>query len=150
MEKQTFDLSGEMHPGQRYLFIAMGVVHLINSSLAFQRNDYIYGTIVLILGLVLLLTSAFFLNTMNRYIITIDADGIHFVLGLLKKRHLHWNAVSTIHIKMLDLEIHLKDGQREEIHFGQWTYEQNQTIKPQLLGALRAATEAHSIPTNQE
>jgi len=150
MEKQTFDLSGETVPAQRYLFIAMSVVHLINSSLAFQRHDYIYGTIILILGLVLLLTSAFFLNAMNRYIITLDADGIHFVLGILKKRNLPWNAISAIHVKMLDLEIDLKDGQREDIHFGRWTYEQNQTIKPGLLDALRAGAEAHSIPTNQE
>ncbi|MBT4502480.1 MAG: hypothetical protein HOC74_32405 [Gemmatimonadetes bacterium] len=150
MEKQTFDLSGETVPAQRYLYIGMSVVHLINSSLAFQRHDYIYGTIILILGLVLLLISAVFLNAMNRYIITLDADGIHFVLGVFKKKDLPWNAVSAIHIKMLDLEIDLKDGRREEIHFGRWTYEQNQTIKPGLIDALRAATETHSIPTNQE
>lgn len=150
MEKQTFDLSGETSPGQRYLFIAMSIVHLINSSLAFQRHDYIYGTIILVLGLILLLISAFFLNAMNRYIITLDADGIHFAMGVLKKRDLPWNAVSAIGVKMLDLKIRLKDGRGEEIHFGQWTYEQNQTIKPRLIDALRAAAETHSIPTSQE
>lgn len=136
MADELFDLGVSLTRQNRTMFTLLGVLHVANGLLAIGREDQILGFSMLFLGAILL-TANPITRRVNKYLIRINDEAIEITKGW-KTSRIKWEEVSEIALRLMSVQIKLKDGRQQEIPFGELPYKANQTLKPGILAQLKA------------
>lgn len=107
---KTYDFSRDVSLFQRVLFVLWGLVQLVVSSIAFQREGFVHGLGVLLFGMVAFCTAVFVVYRFNRQRITIGDVGIVVEMGPVRARAVAWDHIKCIVRGKNRLEIMLKSG----------------------------------------
>ena len=144
MEERTFDLAVPVtraflgiQTGLGVIFIVMGVLNL--------ENNTALGAIQLVGGL-LILISVGLVPRMNKHTLAFKDASLEIKKGLFRHHTIPWATISEIRLKPKKAEFVLGNGKRAEINFGRMCYNDNQTVKPQIIDAVTAFAEAKGIP----
>lgn len=144
MEERTFDLT---IPVTRLFRIMWGTYAtiLIFLGIANIEDNPFLGALQLLFGLITLPFMGL-LHRINKYIITFSNASLEVVRGLFKRRIVPWESISKIEIQLMKLEFVLAKGRNIKVDFSAMSYNDNQTIKPQIMEAVAAFAEAKGIP----
>ena len=146
MESQIYDISGGVNRMFRVLIFLFGTTQMMNGVMYLYRGDLTFGIIWLALGLIYAV-SAFFIHHFDVYKITLQDECLKLRRSPFRERVLPWDDISTIRVKWLSLDIELKTGKIEKINFSDWSYEQNQTVKPIFISGVKKYAQAKGIET---
>lgn len=144
MKSQIYDISGGVNRMFRVLMFLVGTTQMMNGVINLHRGDLIFGIIGLAWGLIFAV-SAFFIHHFDMYKITLQDECLKLRRSPFRERVLPWDDISAIRVKWLSLDIELKSGKIEKINFSDWSYEQNQTVKPIFLSDLKKYAQAKGI-----
>ena len=86
------------------------------------------------------------LQGVNRYIVMLSDASLEIVIGLFRHRKIQWTSMSKINLELMRLEFGLENGKNVKIDFSAMSYNDNQTVKPQIIEAVTAFAEAKGIP----
>jgi len=117
---QEYDFSREASRWQRFFFAIWGGCQLIVSNIAFQRDGFFYGLLVLVFGIVAFCAAISFAHRLNRQRVSVGPVGIALEQGLTRARIFAWNAISQIEKRHGRLTLVLKDGGTIELFFIEW------------------------------
>ena len=144
MEERTFDLTVPVTRPFRVIWTIAGVGWIICGFVNVVGNT-ILGAVQIVLGLGFLGFSGP-LQRLNRYIVTFSDARLEIERGLFKHWRIPWTSVSEIHIELMKLGFKLDNGKSVKIDFAALSYNDNQTIKPEIVATATAFAEAKGIP----
>ena len=144
MEERTFDLTVPITRPFRVIWTGLGVIWIFLGFVNLQENT-ILGVVQLVAGLIILPFIGL-LHRLNRHIIAFNDTRLEIERGLFRHRRIPWTSVSEIHIELMKLGFKLDNGKGFKIDFTALSYNDNQTIKPQIVEAVTAFAEAKGIP----
>ena len=144
MESQIYNISGDVPRMLRVLFCLLGATQMMHGVMRLHRGDLIFGIIVSVWGLILA-GPGFFIHHFDMYKITLQDECLKLRRSPFRERVLPWDDISAIRVKWLSLDIELKSGKIEKINFSDWSYEQNQTVKPIFLSGVKKYAQAKGI-----
>ena len=144
MEQRTFNLSV---PVTRLFIVGCilgGVIEIAGSFFSIKTGDGIFGVVQLAFGLFFLLFVSL-APRQNRYVITFEDANLKIDRSLSRELTISWASISDIDIRLMKLEIALKEGKNVTWNFNM-SYVDNQIVKPQIIAALTEFGEAKEIP----
>ena len=141
-EKQVFDLSVPTSRTFKLIFSLLGLTHVLNGLTTYDR--YWSGLLIVLLG-VLVVVVALSLKHLNRYTIELSDSTMRINRGWFSRKVWAWETLNEVRIELMRIEIELGDGKVHAIHFGDLSYELNQTVKPQFVSALKEGARAKGI-----
>ena len=143
MEERTFDLTVPVTRPFRVIWTIAGVGWIICGIVNVLENT-ILGTVQIVLGLGFLGFSGS-LQRLNRYIVTFSNTRLEIERGLFRHRRISWTSVSEMHIELMKLGFKLDNGKNVKIDFTALSYNDNQTIKPEMIATASAFAEDKRI-----
>ncbi len=143
MEERTFDLTVPVTRPFRVIWNIAGVGWIICGFVNVFGNT-ILGAVQIVLGLGFLGFSGP-LQRLNRYIVTFSDARLEVEIGLFRHRRIPWTSVSEIHIQLMKLGFKLDNGKNVKIDFTALSYNDNQTIKPEMIATASAFAEDKRI-----
>ncbi len=144
MEERTFDLTVPVTRLFRIMWVTYAVI-LIFLGIANIGDNPFLGALQLVLGLITLPFMGL-LHRINKYIITVSDANLAIDRSLYRGRRVPWESISEIDVQMMKLEFRLAKGRNIKIDFSAMSYNDNQTVKPQIIEAVTAFAEAKGIP----
>ncbi len=144
MESRTFDLSV---PVSRLLlggWSAFGAIQIAGGAFSIERGDNVLGVAQIAFGAFFML-SVVLVPRLNRYVIAFDDSHLTLERALVKPRRIPWASIAEIKVRLMKLEIALKEGKNVKWNFN-LSYTDNQIVKPQIIAALTEFAEAKGIP----
>ena len=143
MEERTFDLTVPVTRPFRAIWTGLGVIWIFLGFVNLQENT-ILGGVQLVAGLIILPFIGL-LHRLNRYIIAFNDTRLEIERGLFRHRRIPWTSVSEIHIELMKLGFKLDNGKSVKIDFTALSYNDNQTIKPEMIATASAFAEDKRI-----
>ena len=143
MEERTFDLTVPVTRPLRVIWTSLGVIWIILGLMYLQENTLL-GAVQLGAGLIVL-SGAGLLHRLNRHIIAFNDANLEIDKGLIGHRKIPWSAISEIHIQLMKLGFKLDNGKSVKIDFAALSYNDNQTVKPEIIATATAFAEAKGI-----
>ena len=145
MEKRTFDLSeGPMNQHQRVLWGILGVFQFINGLFAVRRGDLFLGSLMIVLGVVFV-PASLLMRRFNLFTIALDDEFLAIKKGILVHHLISWASISEIRISLMRMEVITIHGKDVSVDFGQMSYLINQTVKPEIVTAIRDLADEKGI-----
>ena len=145
MSERTFDLTVPVTRPLRVLWRTLGVIQVVSGLLHLSRGDHLLGGLSVVVGVLLVMPVRFFLRPLKRYIILLGDEHIQIKRGLFKNRTILWSSISEVRVALMSVEFHVTGATAERINFGEMGYRENQTVKPEVLSAVRSFVEAKGI-----
>ncbi len=146
MEERTFDLTVPVTRPFRVIWTGLGVIWIFLGFVNFQENT-ILGVVQLVAGLIILPFIGL-LHRLNRYIIAFNDTRLEIERGLFRHRRISWTSVSEIDIELMKVVFKLDNGKSVKIDFTALSYNDNQTIKPEMIATATAFAEDNGIAVN--
>ncbi len=143
MEERTFDLTVPVTRLFRVIWVSYGVT-LIVLGISNIEDKPFQGALQLVLGLITLPFMGL-IHRINKYIITVSDANLEIERSLFRHRRVPWESISEIDVQLMKLELVLANGRNIKIDFSAMSYNDNQTVKPQIIEAVMAFAEAKRI-----
>ena len=145
MEMQMFDLSGgTMNRHQRMLWALLGVFQFINGFFAVGRGDLLLGWLMIAFGAVFVFASLL-TRRLDQYTIALDDEQLAIRKRLFVRHQIPWTSIAEIRMSLMRMEVITIHGEDVGIDFGQMSYIVNQTVKPEVVNAIRSLADEKGI-----
>lgn len=148
MDERTFDLTIPVTRPFLGIQTAGGVVFFILGLLNLESNT-VLGAIQSAGGLMLLIFVSL-AQRINRFTVAFNDGNLEIVRGLFRHRNIPWGSINQINIQLMKLEFLLESGKRVKIDFTSMSYNDNQTVKPEIIAATTAFAEAKGIDVRDD
>jgi len=133
METIILDLRSSYGLTFKKWFCAIAII-FITAYIICILSSVISADILIILLMVIILGQVIVnLYTLKPVKVTFDDKSIAGLVSPWKAISLTWNQIARIEVRMFAMDIQTKDGRTEHIDLGEINYEQQKSVKPQII-----------------
>ena len=121
-----------------------GVIEIASGYFSTLRGDDVFGGVQFAFGLIFLLFVAL-TPRVHRFVVTFHEAHLEIDGSLYRKRTIPWATISEIQVRLMKVEIGLKEGKNVKWNFN-LSYTDNQIVKPKIIATLNEFAAAKGIP----